>query len=384
MNLYRTLRSLRDRERGINPDVAWVRATRDTLLMQVRNTMPSGELAERSRTSFFRALFEQATQAVRGPALAVLSVLAVVLGGSIASVSAAERALPGDKLFTVKLITEQARLALAGTASDKVRLKAAFTTRRLEELKTIANTDVQKKEERAALATDVLKQDLDTLKQQLSDVQEDPSEGQDQVMEIAKTVDQSAVETAKVLADTKEALPLEVQERVSAVQTKAADVGMKALEVLVGAGPDSDMAVDAHASLEAHVNVVSDAIAAAKATAQTTASSSGAAAPSASASSTSSVIQALEESLATLSQLVSERRLEEAVGALKNVTTKSITTQQQVTQEALAAAASSTASGAGASVSGTANATGTVLGVTVPAATASSTKPTTSTNATSP
>ncbi len=325
-DLYRIIRSLRDRERGINPDPAWLRSTRETLLMQVKNTMPSAETeAIRRRLPIFAPLTARVMRTLRGPAVATLSISTVVLGGSIASVSAAENAIPGDTLYTVKLVTEQARLALASTKQDKVKLKAEFTIRRVAELKTIVSTPVSKKEERASQAADILKRDLDTLKQQLADVQVDSS-GSD-VADIAKTVDKNAVEVVKALNETKDGFSPEVKEKVVAAQVQAADVGIKALEALVDvhadAGNTSVSDSDIGSSLAAHAEVAAVTVAATKALVG-------------SVTSTRELTQDAEASLNAVQQLVDDNRLDEAVGMIKDATTKSFTAQQQAEEQSIA------------------------------------------------
>jgi hypothetical protein len=335
MNIYRTLRSLRDHERGIKPDAAWIRATRATLLMQVKNAMPTAEVAAKYRVPVLSHLYERIVRALRGPVLATTSIVGVVLGGSIASVSAAENALPGDTLYSVKLVTEQARLAFVGR-TDKVKLKAAFTKRRVEELKAIVTSDDQKKDERAAIATEVLKRDLDTLKQQMTNVQND---GGTDAVDAAKEVDKSTVEVAKGLAEAKDALSLDVQEKVTDAQQQAADVGIQALEVMVSAktedGGDAVSQEDLTSSLAAHAEVAAKSLATVNALPPEGTSVS---------TSTLQLAQDTAQVLATVQQLVGEQKMTEAVGALKDATAKSLTLQKQTQQDVLTNAATSSTS----------------------------------------
>ncbi|HWQ99650.1 MAG TPA: DUF5667 domain-containing protein [Candidatus Methylomirabilis sp.] len=358
-DIYRIIRSLRDRERGINPDPAWVRATRDTLLMQVRNTMPSAETEARRRMlPIFAPFYARLSRAIRGPVLATLSISSVALGGSIASVSAAERAIPGDTLYAVKLVTEQARLALTSSKNDKVRLKAEFTKRRVGELKTIVTTPVSKREERAAQATDILKRDLDTLKQQLTDAQANSTAND--AADVAKTIDKNAVEVVKALNETKNNLPPDVKEKVAAAQAQAADVGLKALEALVSVRQDTGDSVvsasDIDSSLAAHTEVAAATLAETKALAGSATSTTPTVASLASGSSTAvlKLAQDAEQALGAVQQLVQENKLDEAVGLIKDATAKSFSAQKQVEEEVLAITNASTTISAS-----TANATGT-------------------------
>lgn len=383
MNLYRTLRSLRDHERGIKPDAAWVRATRETLLMQVRNTMPTAEVAARHRLPFFSSLYRRVSDAVRGPVLAAMSIASVVLGGSIASVSAAENSLPGDTLYSVKLVTEQARLAFAGKP-DKVKLKAEFTKRRVEELKAIITSDGPEKNVRAALAADGLKRDLDTLKQQLTDVQEQSDDKT--AADAAKTVDKNAVEVSKTLAETKddEDVSPEVKERMIAAQVQAADVGIKALEVLVTAresvGDEAASSEEINASLVAHSEVTTDAVNATKALVEFSGGASSTLGLPAIGGTTSTLqlAQAAANVLATVQQLAGEQKLGEAVDALKDATTKSLFAQKQADLQVLALTAASSSTIVLPNGSASSSASSTVAGSA--SSTPSGTSPASSTN----
>jgi hypothetical protein len=360
-DIRRILRSVRDRERGIRPDPAWLRATRETLLMQVKNTMPSAETAARQKSlPVFGTLYTRLVRIMRGPAIATLSLSTIALGGSIASVSAAENAIPGDTLYNVKLVTEQARLVFTMDKNDKMVLKSEFTMRRVDELHTIVTTPVDNKEGRAAQATEILKRDLDTLKQQLADVQKD-SGGTSEAADAAKTVDKNTMEVVKGLNDAKKDLSPEVKEIVVAAQVQAADVGIKALEVLVDAHQNDGSNVttdDITQSLTAHAEVAAATMAETKALVSASSSTDSGLPVSNTAmtSSTSALVLTsdAEKSLGAVSQLVQDNKITEAVDMIKDATSKSFSAQKQVVQDialsnassssALAAAAASTSS----------------------------------------
>jgi hypothetical protein len=356
MTTYRSLRSLRDQARQVQPDPAWVRSARATLLMQVKNAMPTEEAVARDREPLVVMLFGRAVDAVRGPVLAIMSVLAVVLGGSIASVSASEQSLPGDVLYPVKLVTEQARLAFT-SSEDKVRVKSEFTQRRVEEFKAVSADDTDpKKDARMGKAADVLKSDLDTLRQQLSDVQ-GKAEPRN-TAEAAKIVDKQAVEVAKTLSEASTDVSAETKEKVDAAKAQAVDVGINALEVLVSsqamAGGEAISESELGASVAIHTQIVRGTVADAKALATFTSSSStlsvilpgGSATSTKSATSTTAlkIVADAEASLATLDQLILDNQLGQVVDVLKDVTLKSMTVQKQTQQDAGATVQASTSS----------------------------------------
>jgi hypothetical protein len=70
-------------------------------------------------------------------AVAVSSVLVVLLAG-IGTVAASADALPDESLYAVKLATEQARIALASSDTDRAELHIQFAERRATEIAEMA------------------------------------------------------------------------------------------------------------------------------------------------------------------------------------------------------------------------------------------------------
>ncbi len=231
--LQQRFKALRLNERHIQPDEAWVRATRQTLCMQVRNSLPteSARPVTHLRQMIRHFIPLRVEQFFHTPLIATLSILTIAFGGSIASVSAAEQSLPGDFLYSLKLATEQARLALTSETDEKLKLKLEFTSRRGAELKSVASSDGPEKPERIIQAAEILKRDLDTVKQQLDDVKTDQQP--DRVVAAAKLVDQKSAEIVQTLQESKADLAAGAKEKVTEAQAAAADTSVKAIEVLV-------------------------------------------------------------------------------------------------------------------------------------------------------
>jgi hypothetical protein len=363
-DLQRSIRSLRDRERGVQPDAAWVHRTRATLLMQVQNTMPSRAVAQQHSEFFASRFVGKFARLLRGPALGTLSIFGLILGGSIASVSAADQALPGDALYPIKIVTEQARLAFAPDTSNKLKLKSEFTKRRVDELKEIIATPGDAREERAAQAADSLKRDLDTLKQQLNDVQSKPSPAS-QVAEAVKLVDQNSVEVMKALNEAgSDKLSLDVQEKVATAQAQAADVGVKALEVLVDthkeAGESIVKASDISSSLAAHAQIMAVSVAQTKVLVESAAGLNASASSTLGgslATSTVMLVKDAEKSLADVQVLADQEKLGEAIDKIKDATVKSFTAKKQAEQEVLALTTNASSSSSGVSLTSTSSTT---------------------------
>jgi len=267
IDLYKTLRALRGHERGIEPDPSWVRATRERLLMQVKNSMPTPEVMQINR-KFSVRIWDQTVRVLRGPIAAVTVIVAVIFGGSLASVRAAEKSLPGDPLFGLKLVAEQTQMALESSATGKVKLKVAFTKRRAQELQTIMGKPISQQTERAGTAADIINQDLHTLKDQLASVSKDDSSNQARdVAETAKVVDSGVTEVMKTLSEAKkdESLDPSVKQKVADAEAQALDVGMSAIVTLVEATKDETAkdvasASDISASLTQHVGMMKNTV----------------------------------------------------------------------------------------------------------------------------
>jgi hypothetical protein len=355
MNDVRTrLRNLRSTERRIAADPAWVRATRETLLMQVRNSLPTTQLGFWARQrELARTLWTSKTsQLVRKPAMAFLSFLVVALGGSIFSVSAAEHSLPGDFFYGLKLVTEQARLALTPATEDKLKLKTEFTERRLNEFQQIASNGTA--QDQVVQVAAVLKSDLNTIKQQLTQVPPD------KVADAAKLVDQKTNEVITGLQQTKAQLSPQAKAQVTDVQSVAADTGVKAIELMAqpGAASPSDVAQ----AIEDHTKAVSDATTGALPI--LSASSTDASTPA-----TSTIIMEVATSTgavtfqgASTTSVLTSSTLPVLVNQVKDLTTQAFAVQKAQDQlEATASALSDTSSS---STDIDASATGTDMGAT--------------------
>jgi len=331
----RRLRQLRTTEKRIVPDAAWVRATRATLLMQARNTMPAAEsvtLIDRMRGAVKALVPQNMGEWMRRPLIVALSLVVVLAGGSMMSVSAAEQALPGDLLYSLKLATEQARLAFTPVKEERLKLKSEFTSRRVDELKQVA--DDSEHPDRVVQVAEILKRDLDTLKQQLDDVAQDaPGE---KTVAAAKLVDQQTTDVMNALQQTKSQLSPENVGKVTEVQSAAADTGVKAIEVLAEQHRQSNDVVpaeDVAKAINDHVKTVTDVTSSTPATIVST--------------STNPIIngisvQALADIVTSSTISTTTSALPTLIGQVKDATAQAFAQQKAKDQLEVAAAASGT------------------------------------------
>lgn len=238
-DLYHKLQSVRNTERGIVPDADFVMRTRENLLVQVKHSLPLSADLMRAKPAFaFQYLFSnKAFQIVRAPAIAMFSVVVAIFGGSVFSVSASDRSLPGDFLYPIKIASEQTRLVLTSDKTEKLKLKAEFVDRRIAEIQAIATTEAPEKPVRLKQAAEVLKRDLNTVKLQLSEVK---SELAAETADAVKMVDQKSVKIAEQLKQVKDEAPEEVKESLAEAEMAAVHAGVTAVEVLIEAKENPD------------------------------------------------------------------------------------------------------------------------------------------------
>jgi hypothetical protein len=239
--LQKRLATIRKMERAIRPDADWVLRNREALLKRVEGDIQHASRAGRSFPQvvkeFYRSFLPtELIAVVRGPAFALFSGVAVVLSGSIASVSAAERAVPGDFLYPVKIAAEQTRLALATGKTDKIRLKTEFVTRRVDEIKQLTKTE-PKKPEQLKEAAENLKRDLDTVKNQLTDTQDEQPVDR---TKLAKLVDDTGTSVAASLKEVKITADPEARSQLTEAEVAAVNTSVKAVQVILETQSDAE------------------------------------------------------------------------------------------------------------------------------------------------
>jgi hypothetical protein len=229
-DVLQKLSSIRHAERVIAPDAAWASRTRLRVMSQVERDLASGVTFGKNPIQH-NVIGARLMQWMRAPAMVSASIIAAVFGGSLLSVSASERALPGDFLYPIKLASEQTQLALTPDAADKLRLKTEFVGRRVEEIKTIVATPDSSAPDRLLQATQVLKRDLDTVKNQLQQVKQDAPAPT--AVAVAKLVDQQSDDVAQQLKAVKASVPDDVKSSVAEAEVAAVHTGVSAVEVLI-------------------------------------------------------------------------------------------------------------------------------------------------------
>lgn len=138
------------------------------------------------------------------PALVMVLVLGLGTGGWITSVQAASNSLPGDALYSIKIVSEKTQVALANLSQDErvvTGLHMAFAKRRLDEMKqVVSKPNGKKKAANASTAVQGFKKEMASLHDSLKSVQ--PATA----AEMAKTVQARSSEFATAISETHNAI----------------------------------------------------------------------------------------------------------------------------------------------------------------------------------
>ena len=180
----------------------------------------------------------QFTHTMLKPAAAALAVFVFAIAGSISVAGASFQALPGDRLYQVKLGIEKAQLALAVDADARAQLRVEFASRRLEEMVKIAAASTSSGSGSVQLAADRFKTEVVNIQQELS------SEGTTQSQtEFAKSVGRKVDVYSSTVASTGNDLSEEVLGEVEEILEETKE---QVVEVIITAHETEQDEENAH------------------------------------------------------------------------------------------------------------------------------------------
>ena len=148
-DLVAKLKNLGTKRAGGSPDAQWLLSARETLLMQVRNTVNdtrTSAWSARGIVETFRIFASGLSSAVIVPVAVVLLMLGANVGAA-ALMGFASGALPGDSLYQAKLMAESVNLRFAG-GYKKVERRLNVAARRLDEMARLSSSVAADKEEK--------------------------------------------------------------------------------------------------------------------------------------------------------------------------------------------------------------------------------------------
>ena len=150
----------------IHPETEWKKTNQEILYSQIKSSEIHANI---SLLSQLYDIIERITP-IKKLAYSVLTLLFVLISGSIISVRASDNSMPGDFFYNVKLIKEGISLKLS-PRDKRMGLRMKFAQKRLSEVnKIIANNKDDKKQEKINLAVDNLNKDLNDVKNKLAKI----------------------------------------------------------------------------------------------------------------------------------------------------------------------------------------------------------------------
>jgi len=219
--------------KGALPSAEWKKSNREFLMSEIKNIVPvAGETwaSELSRIVFPWRVLKLAAR----PALALISVIALVLGSGL-SVSASDRALPGDALYGLKIATENVQMALTFNKKEAAKMHVELAGKRVNEVRKIKeNSDSpQNKIQKINVAIDKFKEEISTVQNNLETMKNESSPAA--MVEMAKIVDSKATEYRDDLAETTSEMPAggEAAEKINQGVDMTETTSDQALAVIV-------------------------------------------------------------------------------------------------------------------------------------------------------
>ena len=151
--------------KNIQPKSEWKKKNQEILYSQIK----SSEI--HLKVSLLSQLYDAIQRIMPKKIIySIMTLLFILISGSIISVKASENTMPGDFFYNVKLIKERIYLKLA-PKNKRIELRMKFAQKRLSEVnKIIANKKNNKKQEKIDLAIDDLNRELDNVKDKLAKI----------------------------------------------------------------------------------------------------------------------------------------------------------------------------------------------------------------------
>lgn len=128
---YRIKKQLKNlRNKSVSEEFLALLRVRLTEFIDANSVLKTSSVKPAFGVSIFDYLFK-----MKLPIPFAMALVVVLAGGGVAAASQAS--LPGDRLFEVKILTEEVRTAFAFSAQSRASLQLKFTQERLEEIKEV-------------------------------------------------------------------------------------------------------------------------------------------------------------------------------------------------------------------------------------------------------
>ncbi len=193
--------------RNSGPRTEWKKSNREFLMSEVKRSLQDSVTGEKWALELSKIVFPwKVMKLAARPALALVSVLALVLGSGL-SVSASQLALPGDALYGLKIASEKVQVALTFDKKESAKIHVELAGKRINEIKQIkGNTDSdQKKIQKINVAMDKFKEEISTVQNKLENLNKESSA--ENTVEFAQIVDNKTTEYQEDLVQATNELP---------------------------------------------------------------------------------------------------------------------------------------------------------------------------------
>jgi hypothetical protein len=224
--------------KDIKPDENWVIFCRENLALKI------GKAAEKEAISAFSFSSALASfiryignpHPVLKPMVAFVLIFGFMFSGSLVVIAKAKNSLPGDRLFSVKIALEEARLLATTSAEGKAQFQTDMISARIDELNKIISAEgsMEQKQPKIEEAVNNLQRHLLSAKDELPKLNKTEAK---KVVEVAKKMDASAASAEQSLSQAKLALSPDAKKNLTEKIAEAADeadkTSTKALELMV-------------------------------------------------------------------------------------------------------------------------------------------------------
>lgn len=227
--LVEQLKSLKHERAGGSPDAAWLVSTKETLMMQIGNTV-GGQEPRTGFRAFAESLRIFLPENLAKAAMVPLAVLLLVVGtgfGSTAIVAAAHDTLPGHPLYNVKLAAEELNLKFS-RKSDRTERRVEIAGRRLGEMARLASSPDLDKDGKIERVAAHFSDEMNAVRKDLADLQDEKDA--DEAIRIALRVEAKVDEYQSIF---KHGL-FKGRPSFRMALLNLDQVSVKALEILIG------------------------------------------------------------------------------------------------------------------------------------------------------
>lgn len=228
MRIYKIVKNLKNFGRTRIENEKWIEENKATLFEFVKNH-PIHPVRE--------AAF--ARQVISGlflkPVTAIAGILIVVLLAGGGTAYAAQGSLPGDTLYPVKLLTENAQTTLALRPEKKVELEVNFANRRLEELQKLQAKIKQRKGE---MSPEIVQKAMKQAEARLKKAEEriaqmESGESKEKALETAFRLEEALENHEQLLSEIAGDVPVPAQNALLHAQEVSAKHAENALQMIM-------------------------------------------------------------------------------------------------------------------------------------------------------